>query len=75
MMGSNGGGFNFDLCKRNAVLEQKGVKPPGFTKTGTTIVGLVYKVRVARCTISSSNPLTTYAPYSLASWFHGDGSA
>lgn len=48
-MGSNAGGFSFDLVGRNSVLEQKGVKPPGFTKTGTTIVGLVFKV--GGCTI------------------------
>ena len=38
------GPFDFDLCSRNAYLESKGIKPPRFTKTGTTIVGLVYKV-------------------------------
>ena len=38
------GGFNFDLCKRNAFLEKQGVSPPGFTKTGTTIAGVVFKV-------------------------------
>jgi 20S proteasome subunit beta 2 len=37
------GGFNFDLCKRNAFLEKQGVTPPGFTKTGTTIAGVVFK--------------------------------
>lgn len=40
------GAFNFDLCKRNAFLEQRGVKAPGFTKTGTTIAGIVYKVHL-----------------------------
>jgi hypothetical protein len=38
------GGFNFDLCKRNDVLETKGLKSPGFTKTGTTISGVIFKV-------------------------------
>ena len=38
------GPFDFDLCSRNAYLESKGIKPPRFTKTGTTIVGLIYKV-------------------------------
>lgn len=42
-MGSNAGGFTFDLCNRNALLEQKGVQAPGFTKTGTTIAGIVFK--------------------------------
>jgi len=38
------GGFSFDLCKRNEVLEMKGMKGPGFTKTGTTISGVIFKV-------------------------------
>lgn len=38
------GGFNFDLCRRNEMLFSKGIKPPSFLKTGTTIVGLVFKV-------------------------------
>ncbi|KAK6160345.1 hypothetical protein DH2020_003726 [Rehmannia glutinosa] len=37
------GGFSFDLCKRNEMLVQKGLKQPSFLKTGTTIVGLVFK--------------------------------
>jgi len=40
-------GFSFDLCKRNAMLQGAGMKLPKFTKTGTTIVGVVYKVRFA----------------------------
>ena len=40
-----GGGFAFDLLARNAALEARGVKAPGFKKTGTTIVGLVFKVK------------------------------
>lgn len=40
------GGFDFGLCRRNESLaEKKGLKIPGFLKTGTTIVGLVFKVR------------------------------
>jgi 20S proteasome subunit beta 2 len=39
------GGFSFDLCSRNAMLEKNGLKMPGFRKTGTTIVGLVFQVR------------------------------
>lgn len=46
-MGSNDGGFSFDLCKRNALLERKGMAPPRAWKTGTTIAGVVYKVREA----------------------------
>ena len=38
------GGFTFDLCGRNAYLENKGIKAPRFTKTGTTIAGLIFKV-------------------------------
>ncbi|XP_058097911.1 proteasome subunit beta type-7-A-like [Magnolia sinica] len=37
------GGFSFDLCRRNEMLSEKGVKPPSFRKTGTTIVGLVFQ--------------------------------
>jgi hypothetical protein len=43
-MGSNAGGFDFELVKRNALLESKGVKPPRAWKTGTTIAGVIYKV-------------------------------
>ncbi|KAN0041024.1 hypothetical protein ACTFIV_003560 [Dictyostelium citrinum] len=39
----NKGGFDFDLCNRNNVLEKTGLKMKGFMKTGTTIVGVVYK--------------------------------
>ncbi|KAF3598061.1 hypothetical protein DY000_02025441 [Brassica cretica] len=38
------GGFSFDLCKRNDMLIQKGLKAPSFLKTGTTIVGLIFKL-------------------------------
>ncbi|XP_042502944.1 proteasome subunit beta type-7-B-like isoform X2 [Macadamia integrifolia] len=38
------GGFSFDLCRRNEMLMQKGMKfPCSFRKTGTTIVGLVFQ--------------------------------
>eukprot|EP00798_Chlamydomonas_sp_ICE-L_P003450 gene3450-13508_t len=40
---SNAGGFDFDLCKRNTLLESKGCKGPTAWKTGTTIAGIVYK--------------------------------
>ncbi|EGG25110.1 proteasome subunit beta type 7 [Cavenderia fasciculata] len=39
----NRGGFTFDLCKRNDLIEKTGLKMKGFLKTGTTIVGVVYK--------------------------------
>ncbi|XP_030530860.1 proteasome subunit beta type-7-B [Rhodamnia argentea] len=37
------GGFSFDLCRRNDMLAKKGVNPPSFRKTGTTIVGLIFQ--------------------------------
>ncbi|XP_059633650.1 proteasome subunit beta type-7-B-like [Cornus florida] len=37
------GGFCFDQCRRNAMLSEKGLKPPSFLKTGTTIVGLIFQ--------------------------------
>ncbi|KAL5012259.1 hypothetical protein ScPMuIL_010810 [Solemya velum] len=37
------GGFNFENCRRNVVLKEKGLKEPTAYKTGTTIVGLIYK--------------------------------
>jgi 20S proteasome subunit beta 2 len=37
------GGFSFDLCKRNEFLQKSGYKMPLAKKTGTTIVGVVYK--------------------------------
>jgi hypothetical protein len=38
------GGFVFDNVARNAMLERSGYKMPGAVKTGTTIVGIVFKV-------------------------------
>ncbi|XP_057761444.1 proteasome subunit beta type-7-B [Arachis stenosperma] len=37
------GGFSFDLCRRNDMLQKKGLKPQSFLKTGTTIVGLIFQ--------------------------------
>jgi len=37
------GGFNFDLCKRNEVLTKMGKGTYKTKKTGTTIVGVLYK--------------------------------
>ncbi|CAK9875422.1 unnamed protein product [Sphagnum jensenii] len=37
------GGFSFDLCPRNALLEEHGARMPQSRKTGTTIVGLVFQ--------------------------------
>lgn len=36
-------GFSFDNCKRNAYLCGKGFSAPKATKTGTTIVGIIFK--------------------------------
>jgi len=36
-------GFNFDNCKRNALLIQSGFQPPKTVKTGTTIAGIIFK--------------------------------
>ncbi|CAK8539678.1 unnamed protein product [Lathyrus sativus] len=38
------GSFSFNLCRRNDILEKKGLKPPNYLKTGTTIVGFVFQV-------------------------------
>ncbi|CAH8669855.1 unnamed protein product [Heterobilharzia americana] len=37
------GGFSFDNCYRNKVIEQKGYQAPKPVKTGTTICGVVFK--------------------------------
>lgn len=38
-------GFSFDNFKRNQfLLEKKVVKEPRYTKTGTTIAGMIFKV-------------------------------
>jgi len=36
-------GFNFSNCRRNEALASEGFKAPKVTKTGTTIVGIIYK--------------------------------
>ncbi|XP_050307326.1 proteasome subunit beta type-7 [Anthonomus grandis grandis] len=36
-------GFSFENCRRNAMLEGKGHAMPKAQKTGTTIVGIIYK--------------------------------
>jgi len=43
LLESNKGGFNFELCKRNAFLSKMGKPMPKTKKTGTTICGLIYK--------------------------------
>lgn len=41
--GSNGGGFDFGLVKRNSMMENKGMTLPKAWKTGTTIAGIIFK--------------------------------
>lgn len=41
--------FDMPLHSRNQFFEQKGIKAPTAYKTGTTIVGLVYKVKKYTC--------------------------
>lgn len=60
-VGSNAGGFSFDLCKRNSFLEKKGVSPPGLWKTGTTIAGVIYKDGVVLGADTRSTSGTTVA--------------
>lgn len=55
------GGFAFDLCKRNELLGKKGVAGPGFTKTGTTIAGVVFKDGVVLGADTRSTAGTTVA--------------
>jgi 20S proteasome subunit beta 2 len=43
LLKENKGGFNFDLAPRNVMLAKMGVSIPKAKKTGTTIVGLIYK--------------------------------
>jgi len=40
---SQRGGFSFELCKRNATLAAKNIRPPAAMKTGTTICGIALK--------------------------------
>lgn len=55
------GGFDFGSCKRNEFMERQGkaVKLPKFTKTGTTICGLIYKdgVCLGADTRSTAGPI------------------
>mmetsp|Transcript_3052 Transcript_3052/g.8891 ORF Transcript_3052/g.8891 Transcript_3052/m.8891 type:complete len:277 (-) Transcript_3052:549-1379(-) len=54
-------GFQFDLAKRNAYLEAKGVKPPAPWKTGTTIAGIIFKDGVVLGADTRSTAGTTVA--------------
>jgi hypothetical protein len=77
-MGSNAGGFSFDLCKRNAFLQERGVKPPAAWKTGTTIAGIVFKVLLVFQGAQAVEELTDLDVYSICvidglSGLRGDG--
>ncbi|KAJ1679368.1 proteasome core particle subunit beta 2, partial [Spiromyces aspiralis] len=52
-------GFHFDNFKRNAVLESKGYTLSKATKTGTTIVGMIFKdgVILGADTRSTNGPI------------------
>jgi len=58
-MGSEGTGFQFDLCRRNAFLGQQGIVAENAMKTGTTICGVVYKdgVVLGADTRSTNGPM------------------
>ncbi|KAF5842609.1 N-terminal nucleophile aminohydrolase [Dunaliella salina] len=58
---SEGSGFNFDLCKRNAMLSAKGVPPPRAWSTGTTIAGVIFKDGVVLGADTRSTAGTTVA--------------
>ncbi|CAG8518803.1 7281_t:CDS:10 [Cetraspora pellucida] len=53
------GGFSFDNYRRNAFLEKQGLTLPKATKTGTTIIGLIFKdgVILAADTRSTNGPI------------------
>lgn len=57
---ARGGGFSFENCLRNSALTKlTGFRPPTATKTGTTIVGCVYKdgVVLGADTRSTAGPI------------------
>lgn len=56
-----GVGFKFDLARRNALLEQQGLKPPPLYNTGTTLVGVVFKDGVILATDTRSTMGSTVA--------------
>lgn len=67
------GGFQFDLCRRNEHLSKKGVAPPAPTKTGTTIAGILFKVRsrsLYDVHVVCSLPVQSAASFLPASQWH-----
>lgn len=63
---SSEGGFDFSLCKRNALLEAKGCAMPKAWKTGTTISGVVYKDGIVLGADTRSTAGTTVADKNCA---------
>ena len=61
VLGREVGGFSFDLAQRNALLRRTGMKMPGATKTGTTIVGVVYEGGIVLGADTRSTSGTTVA--------------
>jgi len=57
----SGNAFSFDLCVRNDLLAKKAGLKQSFTKTGTTIVGLIYKDGVVLGADTRSTAGTTVA--------------
>ena len=53
--------FDTELCTRNNLLAQKAGLQPSFTKTGTTIVGLIYEDGVVLGADTRSTAGTTVA--------------
>ncbi|KAG4952887.1 hypothetical protein JHK87_038481 [Glycine soja] len=70
------GGFSFDLCRRNAMLQNKGLKAPTFLKTGTTIVGLVFQMSGLvrfRCAGEGNSPYVnaiSLVEFGVSVWEH-----
>ena len=61
-------GFQFDLCRRNAFLEERGVHAPRLTKTGTTIAGIIFKARCCCCTKYLSSLASLIKQASFVVW-------
>jgi len=58
VLNANRGGFSFENCRRNQLLESQGVKFPKVMKTGTTIVGVV----CADCVVLAADTRATEGP-------------
>lgn len=57
----DGHGFDFELSKRNAHLQTKGVQGRAPTKTGTTICGMMFKVQPIPCYVFRSKDMKQFA--------------